>query len=33
MEPKGSLPFSQEPSNSPYREPDESVPHLLTLFT
>jgi hypothetical protein len=32
MEPEGSLPFSQEPVFGPYPLPDESNPHLPTLF-
>jgi hypothetical protein len=27
MEPEGSLPFSQEPSNGPYPEPDQTSPY------
>jgi hypothetical protein len=33
MEPKGSLPCSQEPTTDPYLEPDASSPHLPTLFS
>jgi hypothetical protein len=29
MEPEGSLPCSQEPSNGPYPEPDRSSPYDL----
>jgi hypothetical protein len=32
METEGSLPRSQEPAIGPYPEPDESSPHLSTLF-
>jgi hypothetical protein len=32
MEPECSLPYSQEPATGPYPEPDESIPHLPTLF-
>jgi hypothetical protein len=32
MEPKSLLPYSQEPATGPYPEPDESCPHLQTLF-
>jgi hypothetical protein len=32
MEPEGSLPRSQKPTAGPYPEPDESSPHLPTLF-
>jgi hypothetical protein len=32
MEPEGSLPCSQKLSAGPYSEPDESSPHLHTLF-
>jgi hypothetical protein len=32
MEPKGSLPCSQEPAAGPYPEPDEPNPHIPTLF-
>jgi hypothetical protein len=32
MEPEGSLQRSQEPATNPYPEPDESNPHLSTLF-
>jgi hypothetical protein len=31
MEPVGSLPRSQEPSNGPYPEPDQSNPYTLIL--
>jgi len=33
MEPEISLPCSQQPTIGPYREPDESSPHLPILFT
>jgi hypothetical protein len=32
MEPKGSLPSSQELATDPYSGPNESELHLLTLF-
>jgi len=32
MEPDGSLPCSQHPAASPYRETNESSPHLSVLF-
>jgi hypothetical protein len=32
MEPEGSLPYSQQPATGSYPEPDESSPHLPTLF-
>jgi hypothetical protein len=32
MEPEGSLPYSQDPATGRYPEPDESSPHLPTLF-
>jgi len=32
MEPEGSLVFSQDPTISPYPEPDASSPHPPTLF-
>jgi hypothetical protein len=32
MEPESSLPCSQQPAASPYPKPDESSPHLPTLF-
>jgi hypothetical protein len=33
MKPEGSLPFPQEPSTGPYREPDQSNPYhpILSL--
>jgi hypothetical protein len=33
MEPEGSLPCSQQPATGPYPEPDEFIPHLLTLLS
>jgi hypothetical protein len=32
MEPESSLPYSQDPTNSPYSEPDEYSPRLPILF-
>jgi len=32
LEPAGSLPCSQKPATAAYPEPDESSPHLPTLF-
>jgi hypothetical protein len=32
MEPEDSLPCSQESTTGPYRELDESNPHLYTLL-
>jgi hypothetical protein len=32
MVPEGSLPCSQEPATGTYSEPDESSPHIPTLF-
>jgi hypothetical protein len=32
MEPEGLLSYSQEPATGPCPEPDESSPHLPTLF-
>jgi hypothetical protein len=33
MEPEGSLPFTQEPSTSPYPEPDQSSRYQLVLIS
>jgi len=33
MEPEGSLPCPQQPATGLYSGPDESSPHLPTLFT
>jgi hypothetical protein len=33
MEPEGSLPCSQDPATGVKPEPDESSPHLPTLFS
>jgi hypothetical protein len=33
MEPKGSLPCSQQPSNGPHPEPDESNPTFQPYFS
>jgi hypothetical protein len=32
MEPEGWLPYSQDPTNSPYAEPYKSNPYRPTLF-
>jgi hypothetical protein len=32
MEPEGLLAYLQEPASDVYPEPDESSPHLSTLF-
>jgi hypothetical protein len=32
MEPQSSLLYSQQPAIRPYPDPDESSPHLTTLF-
>jgi hypothetical protein len=32
MEPKGPLPYSQEATNGPYHEPDESSPYDYILL-
>jgi hypothetical protein len=32
MEPELSLSFSEGPATGPYPDPDESSPHLYTLF-
>jgi hypothetical protein len=33
MKPESLLLCLQEPATGPYPEPDESIPHLPTLFT
>jgi hypothetical protein len=32
MKPEGPLPYSQEPANSPYPDPDKSSPNLHPSF-
>jgi len=32
MEPESSLPYSQQPTNVPYPDPDTSSPKLLALL-
>jgi len=32
VEPKGSLPYTQDTMNAAYSEPDKSGPHLPILF-
>jgi hypothetical protein len=32
MDTESSLSLSQDPATNPYPEPDESIPHLHTLF-
>jgi len=32
IEPESTLPCSQHAATGPYPQPDESSPHLLTLF-
>jgi hypothetical protein len=32
MEPRGSLPYSQEPTSGPYPKPNYFIPHPQTLF-
>jgi hypothetical protein len=32
MEHEGLIPYSQQPANGPYPEPDEFNPHPQTLF-
>jgi hypothetical protein len=32
MKPEGSSPYSQQPDNKSYLEPDESIPHSCIIF-